>query len=146
PVRPFQPGRPAIGCASAPASGLPSAFPATLSRPPRSRFRRRKIMPRRLRKTLAATALLLAAALPSAGQAPAAPFRLVTTDLTAQLVPNSVMDLALQLGYFAREGIEVELVRVQQTPSAVAALQAGEGDMANISVDAALQLVARDQM
>jgi NitT/TauT family transport system substrate-binding protein len=71
---------------------------------------------------------------------------LITTDLTAQLVPNSVMDLAVTLGYFAREGVEVELVRVQQTPSAVAALMAGEGDMANISVDSALQLVARNQM
>ena len=48
------------------------------------------------------------------------------------------MDLAVELGYFDREGVEVELVRVQQTPSAVAALQAGEGEMANISVDAAL--------
>jgi NitT/TauT family transport system substrate-binding protein len=78
--------------------------------------------------------------------AEAAPFKLITTDLTAQLVPNSVMDLAVTLGYFAREGVEVELVRVQQTPSAVAALMAGEGDMANISVDSALQLVARNQM
>lgn len=76
----------------------------------------------------------------------AAPFRLITTDLEPQLVPNSVMDLAESLGYFEREGVDVELVRVQQTPSAVAALQAGEGEMANISVDAALQLAARDQM
>ncbi|HET9068146.1 MAG TPA: ABC transporter substrate-binding protein, partial [Amaricoccus sp.] len=38
------------------------------------------------------------------------------------------------------------LVRVQQTPSALAALQAGEGEMANIAVDAALQLTARDQL
>jgi NitT/TauT family transport system substrate-binding protein len=35
---------------------------------------------------------------------------------------------------------------VQQTPSAIAALRAGEGDMANIAVDAALQLVARGQI
>lgn len=81
-------------------------------------------------------------ALPAAAE----PFRLITTDLEPQLVPNSVMDMAVNLGYFEREGVEVELVRVQQTPSAVAALQAGEGEMANISVDAALQLVARDQM
>ncbi len=99
-----------------------------------------------LRSAIAAVALSLAAALPFTGFAQGAPFKLITTDLTAQLVPNSVMDLAEQLGYFAKEGVEVELVRVQQTPSAVAALMAGEGDMANISVDAALQLVARDQM
>ena len=91
-------------------------------------------------------ALSIAALVSFAGAAASAPFKLITTDLNAQLVPNSVMDLAVDLGYFAREGVDVELVRVQQTPSAVAALQAGEGDMANISVDAALQLVARDQI
>lgn len=76
------------------------------------------------------------------GGAHAAPFRLIVTDLETPLVPNSVMDLALQQGYFEREGIEVELVRVQQTPSALAALQAGEGEMANIGTDALLLLVA----
>jgi NitT/TauT family transport system substrate-binding protein len=81
-----------------------------------------------------------------AGAASAQPFRLITTDLAPPLVPNSVMHMADELGYFEREGVEVELIGVQQTPSAIAALQAGEGDMANISVDAALQLVARDQM
>ncbi|HHY50183.1 MAG TPA: ABC transporter substrate-binding protein [Alphaproteobacteria bacterium] len=53
------------------------------------------------------------------------------------------MDLALEQGYFEREGVNVELVRVQQTPSALAALQAGEGEMANIGVDALLLLVAQ---
>jgi len=98
------------------------------------------------KSVLAAAALSVAMLLPMAGTASSQPFRLITTDLEAQLVPNSVMDLAVTLGYFEDEGVEVELVRVQQTPSAVAALQAGDGDMANISVDAALQLVARDQM
>jgi NitT/TauT family transport system substrate-binding protein len=98
-----------------------------------------------MRKTIVFGALLTAL-LGLSSAAWSAPFKLITTDLEAQLVPNSVMDLAVQLGYFDREGVDVELVRVQQTPSAVAALQAGEGDMANISVNAALQLVARDQM
>ncbi|SMQ57984.1 NitT/TauT family transport system substrate-binding protein [Devosia lucknowensis] len=66
------------------------------------------------------------------------PFRLIVTHLEPPLVPNSVMDLAVTLGYFEREGVDVELVRVQQTPSALAALQAGEGEMANIGVDALL--------
>ncbi len=71
------------------------------------------------------------------------PFRLILTHLEPPLVPNSVMDLAKELGYFEREGVDVELVRVQQTPSAIAALQAGEGEMANIGVDALLQLTAQ---
>lgn len=85
---------------------------------------------------------LAAAFLLSTLAAQAQPFRLIVTDLETPLVPNSVMDLALQEGYFEREGVEVELVRVQQTPSALAALQAGEGEMANIGTDALLLLVA----
>lgn len=73
----------------------------------------------------------------------AEPFRLIVTHLEPPLVPNSVMDLAEELGYFDRAGVDVELVRVQQTPSAISALQAGEGDMANISTDAQLKLVSR---
>ena len=93
-----------------------------------------------------ASALATVAGLALAAPAAAEPFRLIVTDLAAPLVPNSVMDLAVQLGYFEREGVEVELVRVQQTPSALAALQAGEGEMANIAVDSALQVVARNQL
>lgn len=68
------------------------------------------------------------------------PFRLIVTHLEPPLVPNSVMDLALELGYFEREGVEVELVRVQQTPMAASAILAGEGEMANVGIDAILQL------
>lgn len=90
-----------------------------------------------------AAALVLLALLP--GQVAAqtdTPFRLIVTHLEPPLVPNSVMDLAVELGYFEREGVQVEIVRVQQTPSALAALQAGEGDMANVGVDALLQAIA----
>lgn len=86
---------------------------------------------------------IFAALLLSTSFAAAEPFRLIITDLETPLVPNSVMDLAEKEGYFEREGVEVELVRVQQTPSALAALQAGEGEMANISTDSLLLLVAQ---
>lgn len=88
---------------------------------------------------LLALALSLGLALPATAE----PFRLIVSDLETPLVPNSVMDLALANGYFDRAGVEVELVRVQQTPMAMAALQAGEGEMANVSTDALLQMVAR---
>lgn len=91
------------------------------------------------KKILALSAATLAL---FAGAAFAEPFRLIVTDLEAPLVPNSIMDMAEAKGYFDAEGVDVELVRVQQTPSALAALQAGEGEMANLSVDAILQLVA----
>ncbi|HEY1505183.1 MAG TPA: ABC transporter substrate-binding protein [Stellaceae bacterium] len=73
-------------------------------------------------------------------------FKLIVTETETPLVPNSVGDLAIGLGYYKRAGVDVELVRVQQTPSAVAALRSGQGDMANIAIDTALQLVGRDQM
>jgi len=94
-------------------------------------------------KLTSVLAIATIALMGSVSVATAEPFRLVVTDLEAPLVPNSVMDLAVNLGYFEREGVEVELVRVQQTPSAVAALQSGEGEMANIAVDTLLQLVSR---
>lgn len=92
-------------------------------------------------KTWITGAVLAAALVP--GIALAEPFRLILTHLEPPLVPNSVMDLAVELGYFEEEGVEVELVHVQQTPSALAALQAGEGEMANVGLDAVLQLHAQ---
>ncbi|ARO15600.1 ABC transporter substrate-binding protein [Ketogulonicigenium robustum] len=86
---------------------------------------------------LASTIALLAA-----GAAQAEPFRMIVTDLEPPLVPNSIIDFAVAGGYFTAEGVDLELVRVEQTPSALAAIQAGEGEMANISVDSLLQLVA----
>jgi NitT/TauT family transport system substrate-binding protein len=85
-------------------------------------------------------------ALAAAAPARADSFKLIVTETQTPLVPNSVSDLAIRLGYYKRAGVDVELVRVQQTPSAVAALRTGEGDMANIAIDTALQLVGRDQM
>jgi len=76
----------------------------------------------------------------------AEPFRIILPEPETPLVPNSVIDLALQLGYYKKAGVDVELVRVKATPAAVAALRSGQGDMANIGTDIALQLVARDQM
>lgn len=91
-------------------------------------------------KLLAVTAAMV---LGCGGAALAEPLRLIVTHLAPPLVPNSVMDLAQELGYFEREGVEVELIRVQQTPLALAAILAGEGDMANVGVSAVLQLHTR---
>jgi NitT/TauT family transport system substrate-binding protein len=85
---------------------------------------------------------LLLFALPAAAE----PFRIIITEPETPLVPNSVIDLADQLGYYKKAGVDVELVRVKATPAAVAALRSGQGEMANIGLDIALQLIARDQM
>lgn len=84
---------------------------------------------------LALSAALLA--LPAAAE----PFRLIVSDAETPLVPNSVMELADRQGYFDRAGVEVEFVRVEQSPMVMTALRAGEGEMANVSLDILLQSV-----
>lgn len=90
-------------------------------------------------KRLATAAVLALLALPAGAE----PFRLIVTDMEVPLVPNSVMELAAQEGYFERAGVEVEFVRVQQTPLAMAALRSGEGEMANVALEALLQATAQ---
>jgi NitT/TauT family transport system substrate-binding protein len=70
---------------------------------------------------------------------------IIVTEPDVPLVPNSVLELAQSLGYFAREGVNVEFNRVGGTPMAIAALSSGEGDMANVSLDALLKLRARGE-
>ncbi len=62
-----------------------------------------------------------------ASRAPASTnaFRIVVTEVDTPIAPNSVIELADRLGYYAREGVHVELLHVQGTPIAVAALSAG---------------------
>ena len=78
--------------------------------------------------------------------ATAEPFRIIISETEMPVVPNSVIDLAGRLGFYKQAGVDVELVRVQQTPSVVAALHSGQGQMANVGFDAAVQLLARGQM
>jgi NitT/TauT family transport system substrate-binding protein len=100
----------------------------------------------RIARSLLVFAAFIAPVLTGAPQAAADPFRIIITELETPLVPNSVIDLADQMGYYKKAGVDVQIVRVRATPSAVAALRSGQGDMANISLDIALQLIARDQM
>jgi NitT/TauT family transport system substrate-binding protein len=70
-------------------------------------------------------------------------FTIVLTEPSTPLAPTSVIELAQRLGYFAREGVDVQFERVNGTPTAIAALSAGQGDMAEISVESLLKLSAR---
>jgi NitT/TauT family transport system substrate-binding protein len=90
--------------------------------------------------------LALALILLPAAFAVAEPFKIIVPEPETPLVPNSVIDLAERMGYYKKAGVEVEIVRVKATPAAVAALSSGQGDMANVNFDIAVQLVARDQL
>jgi NitT/TauT family transport system substrate-binding protein len=98
------------------------------------------------RASLAGVASVAAMSILPRSSRAAEPFKLVVTTTETPVIPNSVMELSALLGYYQRAGVNVEIVRVQQTPSAVAALASGQGHMANISVDTALQLVSRKQL
>lgn len=67
-----------------------------------------------------------------------------TTDVNP--VTESVLTLAGDLGYFEDNGIEVTYVPLTGTPEAVAALNSGDVDIADISIDAALRLDAEGQL
>lgn len=90
-----------------------------------------------------AAAGVIGAALASAAPA-SAQLRLIVTEPEIPLVLNSVMWLADQMGYYERAGVDVEIIKVTDTPTAVTALLAGEGDMANIATGAAVNIAARD--
>ena len=91
-----------------------------------------------MKRLMLLAATLAALTLPAGAD----PFRLIVSDSETPLVPNSVMELAKQEGYFERAGVEVEFVRVQQSPMVMAALRAGEGEMANVALESLLQAVA----
>src|SRR3954453_5905973 len=92
-----------------------------------------------LKRLVTAATLAVLVALPVRAE----PFRMIVTDMEVPLVPNSVMELAKQEGYYDRAGVDVAFVRVQQTPLAMAALRAGEGEMANVALESLLQATAQ---
>jgi NitT/TauT family transport system substrate-binding protein len=88
-------------------------------------------------------AMIVALGFAAAQAIPAQAFTIIITESQTPLVPNSVLELADRLGYFKREGVDVDFKRVNGTPLAMAALLAGQGDMANVSLEALLKLAAR---
>jgi NitT/TauT family transport system substrate-binding protein len=57
-------------------------------------------------------------------------------------LPNSVLWLAKDLGFYAREGLDVELNEFQGTPLAIAAMISGDVDIANVSTSEVIRLTA----
>ena len=57
-------------------------------------------------------------------------------------LPNSVLWLAKDLGFYAREGLDVELAEFQGTPLVIAAMISGDVDVANISTSEVIRMNA----
>lgn len=72
--------------------------------------------------------------------------RLAVADPNINPVTDSVLKLAASLGYYEAHGVRVTIVPLEGTPQAVAALNAGDVDLADISIDAALRLRGANQV
>ena len=57
-------------------------------------------------------------------------------------LPNSVLWLAKDLGFYSREGLDVELNEFQGTPLAIAAMISGDVDVANVSTSDVIRMNA----
>ena len=57
-------------------------------------------------------------------------------------LPNSVVWLAKDLGFYQREGLEIELIEFQGTPLAIAAMISGDIDVGNVSTSEVIRLTA----
>jgi NitT/TauT family transport system substrate-binding protein len=60
----------------------------------------------------------------------------------APALPNSVLWLAKDLGFYQREGLDVELNEFKGTPLVIAAMIAGDIDVGNVSTSDVIRLVA----
>src|SRR5499427_6173919 len=60
----------------------------------------------------------------------------------APALPNSVLWLAKDLGFYKREGLDVELTEFQGTPLVIAAMIAGDIDVGNVSTSDVIRMVA----
>jgi NitT/TauT family transport system substrate-binding protein len=60
----------------------------------------------------------------------------------APALPNSVNWLAKDLGFYKREGLDVEIAEFQGTPLAIAAMVSGDIDVGNVSTSDVIRMVA----
>jgi NitT/TauT family transport system substrate-binding protein len=92
---------------------------------------------------LCASLALVGCLRPATEQAPPPPH--LTLGLTANVVPpvpDSVLWLAADLGFYQREGLDVDLVQLQGTPAVVSGMVSGQVDVGNIGTEDVLRLDA----
>jgi NitT/TauT family transport system substrate-binding protein len=99
------------------------------------------------RRSLFAIAIALASSTLIPGAALSQPadileLKLATADTNINPTTDSVLKLADTLGFYEKHGVKVTIVALEGTPQAVAALNSGDVDMADISIDAAIRLRA----
>src|SRR5262245_7730559 len=90
--------------------------------------------------TLLAQATLLPAAEPKTTEP--LKLRLGLGSAPAPALPNSVLWLAKDLGFYKREGLDVELNEFQGTPLVIAGMIAGDIDVGNVSTSDVIRMTA----
>src|SRR5882762_2649720 len=91
-----------------------------------------------------------APAVPSATQPPAAgsvpkdiiKLRIGTATTPAPALPESTLWLARDLGFYQREGLDVEIIETNATPSVITAMRTGDVDVGSINYQDVIQLTA----
>src|ERR1700680_3836626 len=61
-------------------------------------------------------------------------------------LPESVLWLARDLGFYQKEGLDVEITEVQATPSVIAAMRSGDVDLGNINSEDIIRLTATNDL
>jgi NitT/TauT family transport system substrate-binding protein len=96
---------------------------------------------------VSAALFLAACAAPApAARADALKLRLGLTTTPAPPLPNAVLWLAKDAGFYQAEGLDVDLQEVQATPSVVTAMRTGDVDVGSIATQDALSLTAGDSL
>lgn len=95
---------------------------------------------------ISATLLGFASAAHAEGDVVELTVALGVDDANFNTTTASVFKLAEQFGYYGKHGVKVTFVSLDGTPQAVAALQSGAVDAADISLDAAIRLRASNDV
>jgi len=95
---------------------------------------------------VAAIGLITAGGAFGQSEMPTLKMALAVADMGFNLTPNSVFNLADDLGIFKKHGVKVEFITLDGTPQAVAALNSGAVDIADITIDSMLRLRAENDV
>ena len=72
--------------------------------------------------------------------------RIGTATTPPPALPESTLWLARDLGFYQKEGLDVDIVEAQATPSVIAAMRAGDVDVGNINSEDVIRLTANKDL
>jgi NitT/TauT family transport system substrate-binding protein len=82
------------------------------------------------------------ASAPTTAARPPLKLKIGTATTPPPALPESTLWLARDLGYYDREGLDVEIIETQATPSVITAMRSGDVDIGNINSEDVIRLTA----